>query len=81
MICKCKQHMVEYETKKATIKFFCPDCNATVTKIMRAPSRILKLSEQFKSEEIEAVKFIAEVIEALEDSQLATAGWHKEQNE
>ena len=70
--------MVEYETKKATIKFFCPDCNATVTKIMRAPSRILKLSQRFAAEEIEAVEFIAEVIEALEDSQLATAGWHKD---
>lgn len=78
MICECKQHMVEYETKKATIKFYCPDCNATVTKIMRAPSRILRLSQKFGAEEIEAVEFIAEVIEALEDSQLATAGWHKE---
>jgi hypothetical protein len=70
--------MVEYETKKATIKFFCPDCNATVTKIMRAPSRILRLSKRFETEEIKAEEFIAEVIEALEDSQLATAGWHKD---
>ena len=78
MICECDTHMVEYETKKATIKFFCPDCNAIVTKIMRAPSRILRLSQRFGAEEIEAVEFIAEVIEALEDSQLATAGWHKD---
>jgi len=78
MICECKQHMVEYETNKATIKFYCPDCSATVTKIMRSPSRILKLSKQFEAEEIEAVEFITEVIEALEDSKLATAGWHKE---
>ena len=78
MICEFKQHMVEYETKKETIKFFCPDCNATVTKIMRAPSRILRLSQRFGAEEIEAVEFIAEVIEALEDSRLATAGWHKD---
>ena len=78
MICECKQHMVEYEIKKATIKFFCPDCQAVVTKIMRAPSRILKLSQRFEAQEIEAVEFIAEVIEALEDSQLATAGWHKD---
>ena len=78
MICECNQNMVEYETKKATIKFFCPDCNATVTKIMRAPSRILRLSKRFETEEIKAEEFIAEVIEALEDSQLATAGWHKD---
>lgn len=78
MICECKQHMVEYETNKATIKFFCPDCKATVTKIMRSPSRILKLSKRFETGEIEAVEFITEVIEALEDSKLATAGWHKD---
>lgn len=78
MICECKQHMVEYKIKKATIKFFCPECKAIVTKIMRAPSRILRLSQKFGAQEIEAVEFIAEVIEALEDSQLATAGWHKE---
>jgi hypothetical protein len=81
MICECKQHMVEYETKKATIKFFCPDCKSNVTKIMRAPSRILILSKRFDNQEIEAQEFIAEVIEALEDSQLATAGWHKERKE
>lgn len=78
MICECKQHMVEYETKKATIKFFCPDCKATVTKIMRSPSRILMLSKRFEAGEIEAPEFITEVIEALEDSRLATAGWHKD---
>ena len=78
MICECKQEMVEYDVQKATIRFFCPDCNATVTKIMRSPSRILKLSKQFEAEEIEAVEFIAEVIEALEDSKLATAGWHRD---
>ena len=70
--------MVEYETKKATIKYICPDCNGIVTKIMRAPSRILKLSRMFEDNEIEAVEFIAEVIEALEDSKLATAGWHRD---
>jgi hypothetical protein len=70
--------MVEYDVQKATIRFFCPDCNATVTKIMRSPSRILKLSKRFEAEEIEAVEFITEVIEALEDSRLATAGWHRD---
>jgi hypothetical protein len=79
MICECKQKMVEYEIQKATIKFFCYDCTATVTKIMRSPSRIVKLSKQFEAKEIEAVEFIAEVIEALEDSKLATAGWHKDE--
>ena len=78
MLCTCNKEMVEYETKKATIKFFCPDCKTEVTKIMRAPSRILKLSRRFEDSEIEAEEFIIEVIEALEDSQLATAGWHKE---
>ena len=78
MICECKQHMVEYEINKAMIKFFCPDCKASAVKIMRAPSRILKLSERFENSEIEAEEFIVEVIEALEDSKLATAGWHKE---
>ena len=78
MICECDTHMVEYETKKATIKFSCPDCNATVTKIMRSPTRILNLSKRFEAGEIEAVEFITEVIEALEDSRLATAGWHKD---
>lgn len=78
MICECKQDMVKYDVQKATIRFFCPDCNATVTKIMRSPSRILKLSKRFEAEEIEAVEFIAEVIEALEDSKLATAGWHRD---
>jgi hypothetical protein len=70
--------MVEYETSKATIRFFCPDCKASVTKIMLAPSRILILSQRFEDSEIEAEEFIIEVIEALEDSQLATAGWHKD---
>jgi len=78
MLCTCNKEMVEYETKKATIKFFCPDCKTIVTKIMRAPSRILKLSRRFEDSEIEAEEFIIEVIEALEDSKLATAGWHKD---
>lgn len=78
MKCSCNQEMVEYDVKKATIKFFCPDCKSNVTKIMRAPSRILILSKRFDNQEIEAQEFIAEVIEALEDSQLATAGWHRD---
>jgi len=78
MICECKQEMVEYDVQKATIKFFCPDCKSNVTKIMRSPSRILMLSKRFEAQEIEPVEFIAEVIEALEDSKLATAGWHKD---
>jgi hypothetical protein len=78
MICSCNQEMVEYEVQKATIKFFCPDCKSNVTKIMRAPSRILILSKRFSDQEIEAQEFISEVIEALEDSRLATAGWHKD---
>jgi hypothetical protein len=36
------------------------------------------LSKRFEAQEIEAVEFIAEVIEALEDSKLATAGWHRD---
>ena len=78
MICECNQDMVEYDVQKATIKYVCPNCKATVTKIMRAPSRILKLSKWFEDGQIEAQTFIAEVIEALEDSKLATAGWHKD---
>ena len=79
MKCSCNQEMVEYDVQKATIKFFCPDCKSNVTKIMRAPSRILILSKRFDNQEIEAQEFITEVIEALEDSQLATAGWHKDE--
>ena len=78
MICECKANMVEYNIQKATIKYMCPNCNAIVTKIMRAPSRILKLSKWFENGEIEAQTFISEVIEALEDSRLATAGWHRD---
>lgn len=78
MKCSCNQEMVEYDVQKATIKFFCPDCKSNVTKIMRAPSRILILSKRFDNQEIEAQEFITEVIEALEDSQLATAGWHRD---
>lgn len=78
MICECKQDMVEYDIQKATIKYMCPDCRTSVTKIMRAPSRILKLSKWFENGEIEAETFIFEVIEALEDSKLATGGWHKD---
>jgi hypothetical protein len=70
--------MVEFETNKAIIRFYCPDCKEVVTKIMRSPSRILKLSKRFEAGEIEAPEFITEVIEALEDSKLATAGWHKD---
>lgn len=78
MLCFCNHNMVEYDIQKATIKYVCPNCNAIVTKIMRAPSRILKLSKWFENDEIEAETFISEVIEALEDSKLATAGWHKD---
>ena len=78
MICECNQEMIEHDVQKAIIKYICPDCNGIVTKIMRAPSRILKLSRMFEDSEIEAEEFIAEVIEALEDSKLATAGWHKD---
>ena len=78
MKCSCNQEMVEYDVQKATIKFFCPDCKSNVTKIMRAPSRILILSKRFDNQEIEAQEFITEVIEALEDSHLATAGWHRD---
>jgi hypothetical protein len=78
MLCSCNQEMIEHDVQKATIKFFCPDCKLTATKIMRAPSRILKLSQKFEDSEIEAQEFISEVIEALEDSKLATAGWHKD---
>ena len=79
MICECNYDMTEVDIQKATIKYACSNCNAIVTKIMRAPSRILKLSRMFEDSEIEAQTFIAEVIEALEDSKLATAGWHRDE--
>ena len=78
MKCTCNHEMIQHDTQKATIRFFCSNCKTEVTKIMRAPSRILILSKRFDSQEIEAEEFIAEVIEALEDSQLATAGWHRD---
>lgn len=79
MICECNEEMIERDTNKSQINFSCPSCGTQVAKIMRAPSRILNLSKRFDKKEIEAQEFIIEVIEALEDSRLATAGWHRDE--